>query len=105
MLSGGQNQRLCIARIIFRNPKIIILDEATSALDAESEEIVQLALSSLSQGKTTIIISHRYSSLCHTDRILVLSDGIEVGCGSCEELMGENKHFKEMFATQVGGAI
>lgn len=99
-LSGGQNQRLCIARMIFRNPKIIILDEATSALDIESEEIVQSALDWLSEGRTTVIISHRYKSLVGTDRILILKNGEVAGIGNINELMESNEYFKALFATQ-----
>lgn len=96
-LSGGQNQRLCIARLIFRDPKIIILDEATSALDPQSEVIVQAALDSLSRGKTTLVISHRYQSLLQTNRILVLNDGSQVAFDHHDILIKENKHFSDMF--------
>lgn len=99
-LSGGQNQRLCIARLIFRDPKIIILDEATSALDPVSENIVQAALEALVDGRTTIIISHRYKALLHTDRILVLHNGEQVGYAHYDTLMAENKYFADMFAKQ-----
>lgn len=99
-LSGGQNQRLCIARLMFRNPKIIILDEATSALDIESERIVQSALDALSENRTSIVISHRYGALLHTDKILVLHEGEQVGYDHCDKLMRENKYFAEMFAGQ-----
>lgn len=102
-LSGGQNQRLCIARTIFRNPKIIILDEATSALDIESEEIVQSALNALSEGRTTLVISHRYKSLVNTDRILILQNGENAGMGNVDELMENNEHFRALFPAQIGG--
>lgn len=101
-LSGGQNQRLCIARTIFRDPKIIILDEATSALDIESEEIVQSALNSLSEGRTTVVISHRYKSLVNTDRILILHNGETAGIGNIDELMESNEYFRALFASQKG---
>ena len=101
-LSGGQNQRLCIARLMFRNPKIIILDEATSALDVESEGIVQAALNSLAENKTTIVISHRYQALLNTDKILVLHEGKQVGYDHYDKLMAENKYFSDMFAEQKG---
>lgn len=104
-LSGGQNQRLCIARLYFRDPKIIILDEATSALDGDSERIVQEALLDLTRGKTTVMISHRYQSLLHTDRILVLQDGRPVGCDSCDRLMSDNSYFRDLFAKQKEGAV
>ena len=99
-LSGGQNQRLCIARLMFRDPKIIILDEATSALDFESERIVQSALDALAENRTTIVVSHRYQALQNTDKILVLHEGEPVGFGHHEKLMAENKYFSDMFAGQ-----
>ena len=99
-LSGGQNQRLCIARLMFRNPKIIILDEATSSLDFESESVVQSALDELAKDKTTIVISHRYKALLHTDNILVLHEGEQVGYGPHDILMAENQYFADMFAEQ-----
>lgn len=99
-LSGGQNQRLCIARLMFRNPKIIILDEATSSLDFESERIVQSALDALAENKTTIVISHRYGALLNTDKILVLHEGEQVGYDHHDKLMAENKYFADMFAGQ-----
>lgn len=99
-LSGGQNQRLCIARLMFRNPKIIILDEATSSLDFDSERIVQAALDALAENKTTIVISHRYQALLNTDKILVLHEGEQVGYDHHDKLMTENKYFADMFAGQ-----
>ena len=99
-LSGGQNQRLCIARLMFRNPKIIILDEATSSLDFDSERIVQAALDTLAENKTTIVISHRYQALLNTDKILVLHDGVQVGFDRHDKLMAENKFFADMFSGQ-----
>jgi len=99
-LSGGQNQRLCIARLMFRNPKVIILDEATSSLDFESEGMVQAALDVLAQGKTTIVISHRYRALLNTDKILVLQEGEQAGYAPHDVLMAENQYFADMFAGQ-----
>ena len=87
-LSGGQKQRISIARVFLKNPPIIILDEATSALDNESEFAVAQSLSRLSEGRTTLTIAHRLSSIKNSDRILVLTDrGIEEE-GNHEELMG-----------------
>ncbi len=100
-LSRGQNQRLAIARIFYKNPKIVILDEATSALDEQSEIIVQKALDELTEGRTSIIISHRLNSIRNADRILVLKDGILVGSGSFDELIEKNETFKELFLSQA----
>lgn len=99
-LSGGQAQRLCIARLMFRNPTILILDEATGSLDLETERIVQDALDELAKDRTTLVISHRYNALLHTDKILVLHEGEQVGCAPHDILMTENTYFADMFAGQ-----
>jgi subfamily B ATP-binding cassette protein MsbA len=86
-LSGGQRQRLCIARAFIKDPPVLILDEATSDLDAESEFLVQQALSELMRGRTVLVIAHRLATVKHADRVVVIHDGriAEVGCH--DELM------------------
>lgn len=100
-LSGGQSQRLVIARMMYKNPKIIILDEATSALDEDSEKVVQKALDELTVGRTSIVVSHRLNSIISADRILVLKDGVMLECGAFRELILNNKMFKDLFGAQA----
>jgi len=100
-LSGGQSQRLVIARMMYKNPKIIILDEATSALDEDSEKAVQKALDELTVGRTSIVISHRLNSIINANRILVLKDGVMLECGAFHELIANNDVFKDLFGAQA----
>ncbi|NYZ15415.1 peptidase domain-containing ABC transporter [Azospirillum sp. RWY-5-1] len=100
-LSGGQKQRLAIARALLRRPPILILDEATSALDPESEAIVQAHLPALTRGRTTIIISHRLTSIRSADAILVLDAGRMVGLGRHEELLGNCPVYKHLWDMQT----
>lgn len=93
MLSGGQCQRLAIARALLGNPKLLILDEATSNLDAESERIIQTNLNTILKGRTTIIIAHRLSTVRKADLILVLDRGILVESGTHKELMSKQGHY------------
>ncbi len=94
-LSGGEKQRICIARALLKNAPILILDEATSALDAESEMWVQKALENLMRGRTTFVIAHRLSTISYADRIVVLVNGRIVEEGRHEDLMAlEGEYFK-----------
>ncbi len=92
-LSGGQRQRLAIARAIYKNAPILLLDEATSALDNESERAVQLALERLMQGRTTIVVAHRLSTIQRADRILVMAQGKIVEAGTHESLLASGQHY------------
>ncbi|MFL6716499.1 MAG: ATP-binding cassette domain-containing protein, partial [Burkholderiaceae bacterium] len=104
-LSGGQRQRLAIARAIYKDAPILILDEATSALDTESERAVQSALDGLMQGRTTLVIAHRLSTVERADRIVVLVGGEIVEMGSHAELLEQNGTYASLyhlqFATEV----
>jgi ATP-binding cassette, subfamily B, bacterial HlyB/CyaB len=93
MLSGGQCQRLAIARALLGNPSLLILDEATSNLDAESERIIQTNLNTILKGRTTIVIAHRLSTIRQADLILVLDRGILVESGTHSELMNKQGHY------------
>jgi len=100
-LSGGQRQRLAIARALLRNPRLILLDEATSALDTESERLVQDALIRLTTGRTTLIVAHRFSTIRHAHRIVVLSGGEIVEVGSHDELLAKKGYFYRLAALQT----
>ena len=89
-LSGGQRQRLAIARAIYKNAPVLLLDEATSALDNESERLVQEALQRLMQGRTTLIVAHRLSTIEHADRVVVMEQGRIVEMGTHAELLQQN---------------
>lgn len=98
-LSGGQKQRISIARVFLKNPPIIILDEATSALDNESEYAVAKSLSRLSEGRTTLTIAHRLSSIRHSDRILVLTEEGIVEEGNHESLLARGGIYYQFYTT------
>jgi ATP-binding cassette subfamily B protein/subfamily B ATP-binding cassette protein MsbA len=105
-LSGGEKQRIAIARALLKDAPILILDEPTSALDAQTEASLMEALERLMEGRTTFIIAHRLSTIKGADRIVVLEQGRMVEVGSHQELMGHNDLYKKLYDTQMGmGAI
>ncbi len=100
--SGGQKQRMSIARGIVSNPNILIFDDSTSALDAKSERLVQEALNKDLKGTTTIIIAQKISSVVHADKILVLDQGRLIGQGTHADLVANNAVYREIYETQKG---
>ena len=101
-LSGGQRQRLVIARALLRDAPILVLDEALSSVDAENEAQIQRALDRLMQGRTTLILAHRLSSVIDADRILVLDVGVVVQAGTHDALMAEPGLYRQLMASQAG---
>lgn len=99
-LSGGEKQRISIARAILRNPRILVLDEATSSVDTETEAHIQQALQKLTRGRTTIAIAHRLSTLRNCDRLLVIDDGQLVETGTHQELLDNNGIFADLVKSQ-----
>ena len=99
-LSGGEKQRLSIARVILKDPKILILDEATSALDSITENAIQEALEALMEGRTSIVIAHRLSTILKADEILVVRDGRIAEQGTHEELLAKGGTYRELYETQ-----
>ncbi|MBE0339277.1 ABC transporter ATP-binding protein [Paenibacillus sp. 23TSA30-6] len=99
-LSGGQRQRIAIARALLRSPDILMLDEATSSLDSSSEHEVQKALANLMEGRTTIVIAHRLSTVVHSDQIIVLDKGKVTGAGTHAELVESHEVYRELAQKQ-----
>jgi ABC-type multidrug transport system fused ATPase/permease subunit len=103
-LSGGQRQRIAIARVLLRNPPILILDEATSALDTQSEMLVQRALDTLLEGRTVLVIAHRLSTVRKADQILVLDQGRIAEAGTHEELLERGGLYQTLYRLQFAAA-
>jgi ATP-binding cassette subfamily B protein len=104
-LSGGQRQRVAIARAILANRPILVLDEATSALDSESERLIQEALRNLMEGRTSIVVAHRLSTIASLDRIIVLSEGSIVEDGTHAELVKAGGEYAYLWSRQTGAYL
>jgi ATP-binding cassette subfamily B protein len=101
-LSGGQRQRISIARALLKDPSILVLDEATSAVDNDTEAAIQRSLAKVKQGRTTIIIAHRLSTVVDADRIYVLEQGQVIQEGSHRDLIGQGGTYKDLWSVQTG---
>jgi ATP-binding cassette subfamily B protein len=99
-LSGGEKQRVAIARMVLKDPPILVFDEATSALDSRTERLIQTALKRVSAGRTTLIIAHRLSTVVEADQILVLEQGRVIEHGRHRELLARRGSYAQMWARQ-----
>ena len=99
-LSGGEKQRVAIARTILKNPKILVFDEATSSLDSRSEQVILESLREVAENHTTLVIAHRLSTIIDADRILVMADGRIIEQGTHQQLLSHDSHYANMWALQ-----
>jgi ATP-binding cassette subfamily B protein len=104
-LSGGQRQRIAIARALLNNPRILLLDDATASVDADTESLIQRALATLMEGRTTFIIAHRLSTIRRADLILMLERGRIVAQGTHEELLQRSAAYQAVYSRQVERAV
>jgi subfamily B ATP-binding cassette protein MsbA len=104
-LSGGEKQRICIARALLKDAPILILDEATSSLDSESEMLVQKALENLMQGRTTFVIAHRLSTVVYADRIIVIANGQIMEEGTHQELLSCKGEYCKLYQMQFTNGL
>ncbi|MBN8621196.1 MAG: ATP-binding cassette domain-containing protein, partial [Anaerolineae bacterium] len=102
-LSGGEKQRIAIARVILKNPRVLVLDEATSHLDSQSESLIQDALATVMAGRTSIVIAHRLSTILAADQILVMDRGRIVEKGTHHQLVGQDGLYAHLYETQFKG--
>ena len=103
-MSGGQKQRLCIARALLKKPKILILDDSTSAVDTATDAKIRNAFAKEIPDTTKLIIAQRISSVENCDRILVLDNGIVTGFGTHDELIESNEIYRDVYEAQTGGS-
>ena len=100
-ISGGQRQRLAIARAFLRDPKLLMLDEATASLDSESEMMVQKALKNLMKGRTTLVIAHRLATIVDSDMIYFIEKGLVTGSGKHNELVNNHEKYAQYVHDQI----
>jgi ABC-type multidrug transport system fused ATPase/permease subunit len=103
-LSGGEKQRVAIARVILRDPRVLILDEATSQLDSQSEALIQEAMREVMRGRTSLVIAHRLSTIIGADKILVMDQGKLVEQGRHEQLLAQGGLYAQLYETQFRAA-